>query len=161
MQPHSYQPILRVNPSPEFVNLYFPYAGQGLLLFRWWQRRFEFQLARVAVKGKSSDVQNTHAQLKISLPTRFLAYCTRPVSVHLAMASVGCSFNSFSVFCSVLHNNKISWSLCFPVFIFQYGHIPPKSWKKQQLYFIQVNCMGWQVCNHVQPLASTDRGTLQ
>ena len=28
----------------------------------------------------------------------FLAYCTRPVSVHLAMASVGCSFNSFSIF---------------------------------------------------------------
>ena len=24
----------------------------------------------------------------------FLAYCTRPVSVHLAMACVGCSFNS-------------------------------------------------------------------
>ena len=28
----------------------------------------------------------------------FLAYCIRPVSVHLAMVSVGCSFNSFSVF---------------------------------------------------------------
>ena len=28
----------------------------------------------------------------------FLAYCTRPVSVHLAMACVGCSFDSFSVF---------------------------------------------------------------
>ena len=28
----------------------------------------------------------------------FLAYCTRPVSVHLAMACIGCSFNSYSVF---------------------------------------------------------------
>ena len=27
------QPLLGVNLSPEFVNLYFPYAGQGLLVF--------------------------------------------------------------------------------------------------------------------------------
>ena len=70
---HSCQPLLRVNLSPEFVNLYFPYAGQGLLLFRWWQQRFEFQLVHVAEEGKSSNVQNTHVQLKISLPTRFLS----------------------------------------------------------------------------------------
>ena len=30
-QNHSCQPLLRVNLSPEFVYLYFPYAGQGLL----------------------------------------------------------------------------------------------------------------------------------
>ena len=70
---HSCQPLLGVNLSPEFVDLYFPYAGRGLLLFHWWQQRFEFQLACVAVEGKSSDVRNTHAQLKISLPTRFLS----------------------------------------------------------------------------------------
>ena len=70
---HSCQPLLGVNLSPEFVNLYFPYVGQGLLLFCWWQQCFEFQLARVAVEGKSSDVENTHAQLKISLLTRFLS----------------------------------------------------------------------------------------
>ena len=70
---HSCQPLLGVNLSPEFVNLYFPYASQGLLLFCWWQQRFEFQLVHVAVEGKSSDVQNTHAQLKISLLTRFLS----------------------------------------------------------------------------------------
>ena len=33
----------------------------------------------------------------------FVAYCTRPVSVHLAMVCVGCSFDSFSVF---LHSLK-------------------------------------------------------
>ena len=70
---HSCQPLLGVNLSPEFVNLYFPYAGQGLLLFRWWQWRFEFQLVRVAVEGKSSDVQSIHAQLKISFLMRFLS----------------------------------------------------------------------------------------
>ena len=30
---HSCQPLLRVNLSPEFVNLYFPYAGWGLFFF--------------------------------------------------------------------------------------------------------------------------------
>ena len=29
------QPLLGVILSQEFVNLYFPYAGQGLLFFRW------------------------------------------------------------------------------------------------------------------------------
>ena len=70
---HSCQPLLGVNLSPEFVNLYFPHAGQGLLLFHWWQRHFEFQQARVAVGGKCSDVQNTHAQLKILFVMRFLS----------------------------------------------------------------------------------------
>ena len=30
---HSCQPLLGVNLSPEFVNLYFPYEGGGLLFF--------------------------------------------------------------------------------------------------------------------------------
>ena len=30
---HSCQPLSGVNLSPVFVNLYFPYAGQGLLFF--------------------------------------------------------------------------------------------------------------------------------
>ena len=34
-QIHSCQPLLGVNLSPEFVNLYLPYAGRGLLSFRW------------------------------------------------------------------------------------------------------------------------------
>ena len=51
---HSCQPLLGVNLSPVFVNLYFPYAGQGLLFFHWWQKHFEFQPARVAVEGRSN-----------------------------------------------------------------------------------------------------------
>ena len=31
--PHSCQRLLGLNLSPEFVNLYFPYAGRGLLFF--------------------------------------------------------------------------------------------------------------------------------
>ena len=62
----------------------------------------------------------------------FLAYCTRPVSVHLAMASVGYSFNSFSIFVLSLKQQNLL-KLCFPVWPYP-------------LYFILVNCMGWQVC---------------
>ena len=58
---HNCQPLLGVNLSPEFVNLYFPYAGRGLLFFRWWQQHFEFQLACVAMEGRSNVVRNTHA----------------------------------------------------------------------------------------------------
>ena len=72
MEYHSCQPLLGVNLSPESVNLYFPYAGWGLLFFRWWQQHFEFQLACVAVERRSNVVRNTHVQLQISLPTRFL-----------------------------------------------------------------------------------------
>ena len=63
-QCHSCQPILGVNLSPEFVNLHFSYEGRGLLFFCWWQQHFEFQLACVAVEGRSNLVQNTHAYLK-------------------------------------------------------------------------------------------------
>ena len=60
------------------MNLHFPYAGRGLLFFRWQQQHFEFQPARVA-EGRSNVVLNMHAQLQI------LACCTWSVSVHLAM----------------------------------------------------------------------------
>ena len=53
---HSCQPLLGVNLIPEFVNLYFLYAGRGLFVFHWWQRHFEFQLACVAVEGRSNVV---------------------------------------------------------------------------------------------------------
>ena len=61
-----------------FVNLYFPFAGRGLFFsssffFCWWQWHFEFQPACVAEEGRSNVVLNTHAQLQISLPTRFLS----------------------------------------------------------------------------------------
>ena len=69
----SCQPLSGLNLSPEFVNLRFPYAGWGLLFFRWWQRHFEFQPARVAVEGRSEVVLNAHAQLQISLLMKFLS----------------------------------------------------------------------------------------
>ena len=62
-----------VNLSPEFVNLYFPYAGWGPLFFCWYQQHFEFQSAHVTVEGRSNVVLNIHVQLQISLLTRFLS----------------------------------------------------------------------------------------
>ena len=70
---HSCPPLLGVKLRPEFVNLHFPYAGRGLLFFRWQQRHFEFQPAHVAVEGRSNVVLNTHARLQISLLTWFLS----------------------------------------------------------------------------------------
>ena len=70
---HSCQPLLGVNLSPEFVNLYFPDAGWGLLFFCWYQQHFEFQSAHVAMEGRSNVVLNMNAQLQISLLMRFLS----------------------------------------------------------------------------------------
>ena len=135
---HSCPPLLGVNLSPEFVNLYFPYAGQGLLFFRWWQRHFEFHLACVAVEGRSNVVQSTCVRLQISLPTRFLSL------LHLASQ---CAFGDgmcrllvrhfFSLFAPKLQNLvKVMFS-CIHFSIWPY---PPKIMKKW--YFIPVNCMG-------------------
>ena len=138
---HSCQPLLRVNLSPEFVNLYFPYVGQGLLLFRWWQQRFEFQLACVAVEGKSSDVQNTHAQLKISLLMRFLSL--------LLQASQCASGNGvcrllvqqfFSLFAQFYTTTKSHETYVF-LYPFSNMAISPQN-NGVKKYFIQVNCMG-------------------
>ena len=74
----------------------------------------------------------------------FLAYCPRPVSVHLVMVCVGCSFNSFSVFLLSLKQQQNLMKIMFSCIHFPVWPYPPKIMKK--MYFIQVNCMGWQVC---------------
>ena len=70
---HGCQPLLGVNLSPVFVNLCFPYAGQGLLFFLLVAAAFWIPTACVAVEERSNVVLNTHARLQISLPTRFLS----------------------------------------------------------------------------------------
>ena len=74
----------------------------------------------------------------------FLAYCTRPIHVHLAMPCITYSFDSFSIFLLSLKQQnltKITVScIRFPI----WPYIEKKKWF---LYFILVNCMGWQVWN--------------
>ena len=64
-------------------------GGSGILNSNWhvWQWKEEAMLCEIPMYNfKSHFLQD------------FLAYCTRPVSVHLVMACVGCSFNNFSIF---------------------------------------------------------------
>ena len=64
----------------------------------------------------------------------FLAYCTRPVSVHLAMACVSQLLiqQFFSLFAQF--KTTKSYENYVSVSIFQYGHIPPKIMKKHVFY---------------------------
>ena len=132
---HSCQPLLGVNLSPEFVNLYFPYAGQGLLFCRWWQQHFEFQPAHVAVEGRSNVVQNTRAHFKSHFQWDFLAYCTRPVSVRLVMTCVGCSFNSFSVFLLSLKQQQNLMKIMFSCIHFPIWPYLPKIMREKNVFY--------------------------
>ena len=100
---HSCQPLLGVNLSPEFVNLYFPYAGRGLFFFfaggsgilnsnrHVWQWKEEAMLCEIRMCNFKSHFQQG-----------FLAFCTGPVRVHLAMAyMLAAHLTVFQSFCSV------------------------------------------------------------
>ena len=77
----------------------------------------------------------------------FLAYCTRPVSVHLAVACVCCSFTSFSIFLLSVKQQQNLMKIMFSCIHFPVWPYPPKIMKK--VYFILVNCMGWQIWTSV------------
>ena len=116
---HSCQPLLGVNLSPAFVN---PYAGWGLLFFlilnfsrHVWRWKEEAMLCEIHTRDFKSHFR-----------WDFLAYCTRPVSVHLAMACVGCSFDSFSVFLLSLKPQQNLMKIMFSCIHFPLGPYPPK-----------------------------------
>ena len=115
-----------VNLSPEFVNLCFPYAGRGLLFFAggsgilnsiWhmWQWKEEAELCEINMRDFKSHFQPD-----------FLAYCTRPVSVHLAMACVSCLLDSFSVFLLSLKQQQNLIKIMFSCIHFPMWPYPPK-----------------------------------
>ena len=68
----------------------------------------------------------------------FLAYCTRPVSEHLAMACIGCSFDSFSVFLLSLKNKSPEYY----VFLYPFSSMAIFPQDNGKNYFMLVNCMG-------------------
>ena len=57
----------------------------------------------------------------------FLAYCTRPVSVHLAMACVGCPFVCFSVFLISLKKQQNLMKIMFSCIRFPVWPYPPQN----------------------------------
>ena len=124
-QNHSCQPLLGVNLSPEFLNLYFPYAGQGLLFFCWWQRHFEFRPVRVAVEGRNNVGQNTCARLQISLLMRFIALgqsaCIWRGRIRLLLRQFFNLFARFKTKQNLIKNLVFLYPSCFPIWPY-----PPK-----------------------------------
>ena len=64
----------------------------------------------------------------------FLAYCTRPVSVHLAMVSVSCLFNSFSIFLLSLKQQQNLMKIMFSCIHFPAWPYPPQNNEKNVFY---------------------------
>ena len=112
---HSCQPLLGVNLSPEFVNLYFPYAGRGLLLFFAGSSSILNSNRHVWQWKEEAMLCESHMHdFKSHFRWDFLAYCTRPVSVHLAIACVGCLFDNFSDFLLSLKPQQNLMKIMFP-----------------------------------------------
>ena len=117
---------------------------------------FWIPTACVAGEGRSNLV-HMH-DFKSHFQWDFLAYCTRPVSVHLATASVGCSFNSFSIFLLSLKQQQNLVKIMFSCIHFPICPYPPQN--NDKLYFILVNCMGWQVCIQDAFIPASDHSQL-
>ena len=110
-------------------------GGSGILNSNWhvWQWKKEAMLCEI------------HTQdFKAHFWRDFLIYCTRPDSVHLAMACVSCSFDSLkkNLFAQFKTTTKSHENY---VFLYSFSKYL-KNKTKQKLYFIPVNCMGWQEC---------------
>ena len=123
---HSCQPLLGVNLSPEFVNLYFPYAGRVFCFFAGtscilnsnrhvWQWKEEAMLCKICMHNFKSHFW-----------WDFLAYCTRPARVNLVMAFIGCLFNSFSIFLLSLKQQQNLMKIMFSCIHFPVWPYPPK-----------------------------------
>ena len=76
----------------------------------------------------------------------FLASCMRPVSMHLVMACVSCSWDSFSIFLLSLKQQQNRLIIMFSCIHFTIWPYPPQNNERKKVYFVLVNCMGWQVC---------------
>ena len=64
----------------------------------------------------------------------FLSYCSRPVSVHLAMACVSCSFDSFSIFFAQLKTTAKSHENYAFLYPFSNMAISPQNNEKNVFY---------------------------
>ena len=132
----SCQPLLGVNLSPEFVTVYFPYAGWGLSFFLLVAAAFWIPTSMCGSgRNKQCCAKIRMHNLKSHFQQDFLAYCTRPVSVHLAMASVGCSFNSFSIFMFSSKRQQNLMKTVFSCIHFSTWPYPPKTMRKKTVFY--------------------------
>ena len=72
----------------------------------------------------------------------FLACCTRLVRVHLAMACVGCLFDSFSIFLLSLKQQQNLMKIMFSCIHFPIWPYPPKIMKKKEEVFFTSKLYG-------------------
>ena len=104
------------------------YAGRGPLFFAGgsgflnsnqhvWQWKEEAMLCEIHMHDFKSHFQ---------FQQDFLAYCTRPVSVHLVMACVSCLFDSFSIFLLSLKQQQNLMKIMFSCIHFPIWPYPPK-----------------------------------
>ena len=121
---HSCQPLLGVNLFA---------GGTGILNSdqHMWQWKKEAMLCKIHTRDFISHFR-----------WDFLAYCTRPVNVHLAMTCVGCLFNSFWIFLLSLKQQNLM-KIMFSCIHFPIWPYPPKIMIFKN--FKLVNCTGWQV----------------
>ena len=96
-------------------------GGSGVLNFNWHMQQW-----------KEKVMCEIHlCNLKSHFRQDVYAYCTRPVSMHLMMVCVSCSFNSFSIFllCFAQQQNLIKimfFCIHFPVWLY-----PPQNNEKK------------------------------
>ena len=128
------------------------------MFFCWWQQHFEFQLACVAVEGRSNVVLNMYAQLQISMLMRFLSLlhwvskCTFTDGIcQLLIQQFFRLFASFKTTKS--HENY--------VFLYPFSSMVISAQNNDFfIYFILVNCMGWQVCGNQKIVTHVNLFTL-
>ena len=89
-----------------------------------WQWKEEAMLHEIHMRDFKSHFQRD-----------FLVYCTRPVTVHLAMASVGCSLDSFSIFLLSLKQQQNLKKIMFFCIHFPIWPNPPKILRKKTVFY--------------------------
>ena len=105
-------------------------GGSGVLNFNWHMQQW-----------KEKVMCEIHlCNLKFHFRQDVYAYCTRPVSMHLMMVCVSCSFNSFfnlfALFCTTTKSHKNY------VFLYSFFSMAISPQNNEKKYFYTVNCTG-------------------
>ena len=132
---------------------YFPYEGQGPLVFSLVAAAFWIPPGTCGSVRKKQCAKFTWMHdFKSHFQQDFLAYCTRPVSVHLAIACVSCSFDSFSIFLLSLKQQQNLVKIMLPCIHFPVWPYPPQIMRKNPVFYTGklygLTGMLWDNANH-------------